>query len=437
MRLVRELLRSRTTPDQAFLRLCARADSLGIPGPAALCGRWFGSRAILAPSVGLSAFGGAEEAFAVPARQPHVTGETDGAVGGGWFGYLSYDLTDPSRRGTGIPEASWGWSDHVLRLDAEGRWWFEAIVDGDVSGLAAELESVLDAGPVAVAPPSGRLEWPAPGEHRDAVKSCVHAIGEGELFQANICTRLRGRFEGAPSSLFAEGVRTLAPARAAYLSGEWGALVSMSPELFLARSGTRVRSTPIKGTLPRRDERDAALATALRQSSKDVAENVMITDLVRNDLGRVCEVGSVRVPELLAVRAAPGVWHLDSTVTGVLAPGVDDTDLLRATFPPGSVTGAPKLRALDLIAELEGEPRGCYTGAMGLASPVAGLELNVAIRTFEIRPGEVAVGVGGGITADSDPEAEWRECLHKAAPLEALLGGAVQPGLSRASSAAS
>ncbi|ASR39700.1 aminodeoxychorismate synthase, component I [Prauserella marina] len=437
MRLVRELLRSRTTPDQAFLLLCARADSLGIPGPAALCGRWFGSRAVVAPTVELRPFAEVEEAFAVPARQPHVTGETGGAVGGGWFGYLSYDLTDPSRRGTGIPKASWGWADHVLRLDEEGRWWFEAIVSGDVSGLASELESVLDAAPIAVTQPSARLEWPVPAEHGEAVKSCVHAIGEGELFQANICTRLRGTFEGQPSALFAEGVRTLAPAKAAYLGGEWGALVSMSPELFLARSGTRVRSTPIKGTLPRRDERDAALATALRKSTKDVAENVMITDLVRNDLGRVCEVGSVRVPELLAVREAPGVWHLDSTVTGVLAPGRDDTELLRATFPPGSVTGAPKLRALDLIAELEAEPRGCYTGAMGLASPVAGLELNVAIRTFEIRSGEVTLGVGGGITADSDPDAEWLECLHKAAPLEGLFGTTAQPGFPRASSAAS
>jgi para-aminobenzoate synthetase component I len=158
----------------------------------------------------------------------------------------------------------------------------------------------------------------------------------------------------------------------------------------------------------------------------------MITDLVRNDLGRVSAVGAVTVPELLAVHAAPGVWHLESTVAAELAPGVDDAELLRATFPPGSVTGAPKLRALELITELEPEPRGAYCGAIGLASPCAGMELNVAIRTFEIAEGAVALGVGGGITASSDPEAEWQECLHKAAPLESLLHGGNtrhQPGV--------
>ncbi len=249
----------------------------------------------------------------------------------------------------------------------------------------------------------------------------MHAIEAGELFQANVCTRLTGEFDGDPAALFAGGLARLRPARGAYLAGDWGAVVSMSPELFLSRSGRRVRSTPIKGTAPRRGEQDDHHADALRRSTKDVAENVMITDLVRNDLGRVCAVGSVRVPQLLAVRPAPGVWHLDSTVEGVLAEGRGDDDLLRATFPPGSVTGAPKVRALDLVAELEPEARGVYTGAMGLASPVAGMELSVAIRTFEIADGTVSLGVGGGITADSDPETEWQECLHKAAPLETLL----------------
>lgn len=147
----------------------------------------------------------------------------------------------------------------------------------------------------------------------------------------------------------------------------------------------------------------------------------MIVDLVRNDLGRVCVPGSVTVPELLKIRPAPGVWHLVSTVEGQLRPAVDDAELLGATFPPGSVTGAPKVRALELIAGLEDQPRQVYCGAVGLASPVAGMELNVAIRTLEIRDGELRLGVGGGITADSDPQAEWLECLAKAAPLERLL----------------
>ncbi|WP_142000920.1 aminodeoxychorismate synthase component I [Amycolatopsis cihanbeyliensis] len=433
MRLVRRLLRSEVSPERALLALDARARSLGLPAPAALCGDWFGSRAILAPTLGGTPVHEIEQAFAIPTRQPVMPKGTypAGAVGGGWFGYLSYQLSDPAGAGSALPKAVWGWADHVLRQDTDAHWWFEALVpEGapDPADLATELDELL------AAPPPRRAGWtpvelrrPAAAGHHAAVSECVQAIRAGELFQANICTRFDGAFDGRPAELFAEGVRGLLPRRAAYLAGEWGAVASMSPELFLARGGSRVHSTPIKGTLPRRGPADDPLAARLRESTKDVAENVMITDLVRNDLGRVCQVGSVRVPELLAVKPAPGVWHLESTVEGQLRGEVDDADLLRATFPPGSVTGAPKLRALDLIAELEHRPRGVYTGAIGLASPVAGMELNVAIRTLELHAGRLELGVGGGITADSDPAAEWRECLHKAAPLEQLLAARTFP----------
>jgi len=347
-----------------------------------------------------------------------------GVLGGGWFGYLSYDLADPSGRAGALPASAWGWADHVLRWSASGTCYLESLDGGGPS--VSTMESLLASDIPDPSWEAGPLRRPLPSEHRDAVKACVHAIEAGELFQANICCRFSGSFSGSPSALFAAGVSSLAPRRAAFLSGSWGSVVSFSPELFLARHGRSVRSTPIKGTLPRRGPHDDGNALLLRQSTKDVAENVMITDLVRNDLGRVCEVGSVTVPSLLQVRPAPGVWHLDSTVTGVLRPSVSDAALLAATFPPGSVTGAPKIRALDLIAELEPCGRGVYTGAIGLVSPVAGLELNVAIRTFEIHAGAISLGVGGGITADSDPEAEWQECLHKAAPLERLLAGVEQ-----------
>ncbi|MEC3976006.1 aminodeoxychorismate synthase component I [Amycolatopsis sp. H20-H5] len=422
MRLMRRVLRTDVTPEAALMLLSARARALGLPQPAALCGDWFGSRAIIAPSARLTAFRDTAEAFAIPAGQPEVRDAVPGAIGGGWFGYLSYDLTDPSGRTGALPPATWGWVDHVVRWDVEGRCWFEALVpDGEPDPLAllSTVSSALS-GPVpAVSWAAGPLNQPLPSDHHSAVKACVHAIEAGELFQANICSRFTAVFNGDPAALFAEGVRRLHPRRAAYLAGDWGAIASFSPELFLARHGKNVRSTPIKGTLPRRDAADAHLAQRLRESTKDVAENVMITDLVRNDLGRVCEVGSVRVPELLKVRPAPGVWHLESTVEGRVATG--DAELLAATFPPGSVTGAPKIRALDLIAELEPVARGVYTGAIGLASPIAGLELNVAIRTFEVHSGRIALGVGGGITADSDAVAEWQECLHKAAPLSRLL----------------
>ncbi|MBA0125477.1 aminodeoxychorismate synthase component I [Haloechinothrix sp. YIM 98757] len=439
MRLVRRPLPSTQLPEQVLPLLDVRARDAGLPPPAALTGEWFGSRAIIAPAVRITACPGANAAFAVPAAQPEVDCDVPGAVGGGWIGYLAYDLTDPSARQGALPPAGWGWADHVLRLDTDGQWWFEALVedgDGDPTELADELAELLRA-PEPVRQPDGwaptTLRRP-PGEtHRNAVSACIDAIGRGEVFQTNICTRLTGTFVGSPAELFAEGITAMRPRRAAYLAGPWGAVASLSPELFLARHGTRVHSTPIKGTLPRRGPADDANARLLRESEKDVAENVMITDLVRNDLGRVSTVGTVGVPELLTVREAPGVWHLESTVAGTLAPEASDEDLLRATFPPGSVTGAPKPRALDLIAELEPAPRGVYCGSIGLASPVAGTELNVAIRTLELhRNGsgafDVELGVGGGITASSDPELEWQECLHKAAPLERLLGTPPTPG---------
>ena len=416
MRLARKKLTRFRAPHDVLALLSVRARALKVGSAAGLCGEWFGSQAVLAPAIRAVPV---EDPYALLEAPPVVAGEA-GAVGGGWFGYLSYDLTDPSGRSAGLPRAVWGWADHVLRLDEQDRWWFEALVpDGAPDPSAEEFDELLGREVTRSGWTSTTLTRPLP--HHDAIKACVHAIADGELFQANICTRFTGPFTGSAVDLFTEGVRTLRPRRAAFLSGDWGAVVSLSPELFLARHGDHVRSTPIKGTRPRRGPEDDPLAQRLRESAKDVAENVMITDLVRNDLGRVCAVGTVRVPDLLTVRPAPGVWHLESTVEGTLAPGRTDADLLRATFPPGSVTGAPKIRALDLIAELEPAARGVYTGAVGLVSPVAGLELNVAIRTLEIGDGQVALGVGGGITAGSDPEAEWEECLHKAAPLEALL----------------
>jgi para-aminobenzoate synthetase component 1 len=156
----------------------------------------------------------------------------------------------------------------------------------------------------------------------------------------------------------------------------------------------------------------------LRASVKDVAENIMIVDLVRNDLGRIADVGTVTVAELLTVRPAPGVWHLVSTVGARVPASVPNSSVLAASFPPASVTGTPKIRARQLLSRWEPRRRGVYCGTIGLASPIAGTELNVAIRTVEFDAhGGAVLGVGGGITADSDPAAEWQECLHKAAPI--------------------
>ncbi|WSE35266.1 aminodeoxychorismate synthase component I [Amycolatopsis rhabdoformis] len=410
MRFWRQRLSTDVTPSRAVVLLSAYAAARGLPEPAALCGSWFGSSAVVAPFVSVSA---SSFPTVVDVDAP------EGCVGGGWFGYLSYDSADPSGRSSGVPGSAWGFADHVLRWDLAGGCWFESLAD-DPGPLLSTVEEALSSS-ASLTWTASVLERPSAASHSLAVKACVSSIEAGELFQANICTRFTGPFSGSAAALFSEGVRRLSPSRSCFVSGPWGSVVSLSPELFLSRRGRRVTSVPIKGTLPRRGPADDGNALLLRRSAKDVAENVMITDLVRNDLGRVCEVGSVVVPSLLTVSPAPGVWHLASTVEGVLPSGVSDSALLAATFPPGSVTGAPKIRALDEIALLEPLPRGVYTGAVGMLSPVAGLELNVAIRTFEISAGRIALGVGGGITADSDSAVEWQECLHKAAPLETLL----------------
>ncbi|WP_086820922.1 aminodeoxychorismate synthase component I [Allokutzneria sp. NRRL B-24872] len=429
MRVVAWPLASDTAPERVFRRLSERASVLGIAPPAALVGDWFGSRAVLAPTLSAEPVDDVE-AFAFPGQQPSVavTSAPADAIGGGWFGYLGYGLTDPGvwERPRRLPNAVWGWADHVLRQDRRGRWWFEALVpDGQPAPdqLATELIALVDRGEDPPVRPwvVDRLARPSAELHMDAVRACVDSIGEGEIFQANVCSEFSAVFAGDPAEVYAAGVGRLRPTRSAYLAGEWGALSSFSPELFLSRRGNIVRSSPIKGTLPRRLPEHNGNALLLRQSAKDVAENVMIVDLVRNDLGRVCATGSVTVPELLSVRPAPGVWHLVSTVEGQLPSTVDDDELLAAAFPPGSVTGAPKLRALEIVAELEASPREAYCGAIGLASPVAGMELNVVIRTLEFHGDTVRLGVGGGITADSDPAAEWQECLTKAAPIETLL----------------
>ncbi len=426
-RVARWALPGDATPSQVLRRLAARARRLGLPPPAALSGDWFGGGAVLAPSVLI------EPAAGPPPPLPPATGP-DGAVGGGWIGYLGYPGVAAGRR---LPPAAWGWADHLLRRDSAGAWWYEELRyedlrdedlrdgsgRGDGRARCAELAALVAGGEDPPPRPwhASGLRRPDADGYRAAVRRAREEIAAGEIYQVNVCTRFGARFVGDPLEVFATGIARLAPARAALVTGSWGSVASLSPELFLARHGRAVTTAPIKGTLPRRGDCDAGNAERLRRSVKDVAENVMILDMARNDLGRVCETGSVTVPQLLEVQPHPGVWHLVSTVTGTLAEGVGDGALLAATFPPASVTGAPKSRALEVITTLETAPREVYCGAVGLASPLAGTELSVAIRSCEFHGDDVWFGVGGGITADSDPDAEWAECETKAAPLLALL----------------
>ncbi len=393
------------SPADVLRAVGAATAAAGLPPPAALTGEWFGSTAVIAPSlaVQISAERACWSADTPPGTDFCAPSRADGAIGGGWFGYLSY----PDGAGARIPRAAGGWTDSVLRRAADGMWWYESLT-------GAEMPDWLPAALGATTPPrSWRIDWTAPDRaaHRTGVLACLAAISAGEVYQACVCTQFTGRATGSTLDFFADAVTATAPARAAYLAGGWGAVASLSPELFLRRSGETVTSSPIKGTLPR-----AADPARLRASAKDVAENIMIVDLVRNDLGRVAVTGSVTVPELLAVKPAPGVWHLVSTVSAQVPSAVPMRDVLAATFPPASVTGTPKHRARQLLSCWEPQPRGVYCGAIGLASPIAGTELNVAIRTVEFDgAGNAVLGVGGGITADSDPDTEWAECLHKAA----------------------
>ncbi len=379
---------------------------LDLPPPAALTGDWFGALAVIAPSVSVRPVNAAE-AFAV---RP---GPGSTAVGGGWIGYLSYPDPGADGRPARIPEAAGGWTDCVLRCDRDRQWWYESLSGAPMPAWLAQVLAAPT--PPSVPARPYRIDWNGADRraHRGGVLACLEAIRAGEVYQACVCTQFAGTIAGEPLDFFVDGVARTAPARAAFVAGPWGAVASLSPELFLRRRGEVVTSSPIKGTLPL-----DAPPSALRASVKDVAENIMIVDLVRNDLGRVAVTGSVTVPELLVVRPAPGVWHLVSTVSALMPVELPTSALLDAAFPPASVTGTPKLRARQLISRWEQSRRGVYCGTVGLASPTAGCELNVAIRTVEFDPvGNAVLGSGGGITADSDADAEWDECLHKAASI--------------------
>jgi anthranilate/para-aminobenzoate synthase component I len=240
----------------------------------------------------------------------------------------------------------------------------------------------------------------------------------------NLSQRFTAGLRGSPRKVFDHLCRHSPAGFGAFLPGDDYALVSNSPELFLrvtpdpATGRRRVITRPIKGTRPR----GAGMDAELRDSPKDQAELNMIVDLERNDLGRVCEIGSVRVTDPRSIEAHPTVYHGVATVEGVLRDDVTFVDLLRATFPGGSVTGAPKIRAMQIIDELEPVRRGPYCGAIGYLSVDGHIEFNVAIRTIILRDGLAHIPVGGGIVADSDPAAEYEETLVKARAMFAALG---------------
>ncbi|HKG93285.1 MAG TPA: aminodeoxychorismate synthase component I [Gemmatimonadaceae bacterium] len=258
----------------------------------------------------------------------------------------------------------------------------------------------------------------------DAVRRVREYILAGDIFQANLSQRFDAPLREHPWLLYRR-LRALNPAPfAAYLEFGDAVIVSASPERFLqVTADGRVEARPIKGTRPRGTGpmHDMVLGRALVESEKDRAENLMIVDLLRNDLSRACAAGTVRVPELFALEHYSTVHHLVSTVVGELAPGRDAVDLLCAAFPGGSITGAPKVRAMEIIAELEPSRRGVYCGSVGYLSFTGALDTSIVIRTYLVRDGRAYFSAGGGIVADSEPEAEYQETLDKARALIAAL----------------
>lgn len=253
-------------------------------------------------------------------------------------------------------------------------------------------------------------------EYLNAVQKVKEYIAAGDIFQANLSQRFKTQITMSPFTLYGRLRRVNPSPFSAYLAYPEGSIACSSPERFLKLTDDTVVTRPIKGTRPRgkSPEEDRQMAFALSCSPKDRAENIMIVDLERNDLGRVCQFGTIKVEQLAAVETFPTVFHLTSTVSGRLHPGKDIMDLIKAAFPGGSITGAPKVRAMEIIDELEPDQRGPYTGALGYLSFNGNADLNIIIRTFILKDNSAYFNVGGGIVYDSQPEIEYQETLDKA-----------------------
>jgi len=371
---------------------------------------------------------------------------------GGAVGYLSYDLCHFIEKlpttavdDLKLPECYMGFYDSILAFDnLEGKTYIVSTGFPELDNKRRkeraikrikEMKARLDEVPAS---DDGNIPQPVSlaenevgikgcfshKEYVEAVKKARQYIINGDIFEVNLSQRFGTKLNITPYELY-KRLRSINPAPfACYLGFEDIIVVSASPERFLSLQGDFVETRPIKGTRPRgkSPQQDEALADELLKSAKDRAENIMIVDLERNDLGRVCRYGSVKVTELAILEVFPTVFHLTSTVVGRLNDGKKNIDLLRATFPGGSITGAPKVRAMEIIDELEPTRRSIYTGCIGYLGFNGDIDLNIAIRTFIIKGEKVYFQVGGAVVYDSDPEAEYQETLHKARALIDSLG---------------
>ena len=357
----------------------------------------------------------------------------EGPFNGGALGYFAYDL---ARRLERLPATAA--HDIALPEMAVGIYGWAIVVDHDAQRASlvihpdadCDVERVVGAWnaqppltPAAFGSNFVVCESVQPEVSFDSYAAAwqriKHYIREGDVYQVNLTQRFSAPVQGHPWDAYLR-LRNLNPAPySAYFSTPDGAILSSSPERFLRVDGQRIETKPIKGTRPRgaTPAEDAALAVELAQSLKDRAENVMIVDLLRNDLGRSCVPGSVRVPHLFAIESYKKVHHLVSTVEGLLAPDVSALEALRNCFPGGSITGAPKLRAMEVIEEIEPSRRSVYCGSLGYVSRSGHMDTNIAIRTLVCHRDRMYCWAGGGIVMDSELDAEYAECLAKAAAM--------------------
>lgn len=366
---------------------------------------------------------------------------------GGAVGYFGYDLgrrlerlPTIARRDIDLPDMAIGIYEHAIVVDHDAH--AATLVSHPAArGSPAALRAAwLAHGPLTpaafgtsfevVSQVRPEIDFATYAAAWRAVKSYIEA---GDVYQVNLAQRFSAEVRGSPWDAYLR-LRNLNTAPfSAFMQPPGGAILSSSPERFLRVEGDQVETKPIKGTRPRDPEasRDRRYAEELAGSAKDRAENVMIVDLLRNDLGKSCAVGSVEVPVLFEVESFTKVHHLVSTVRGRITPGRTAFDVLRGCFPGGSITGAPKIRAMEIIEELEPYRRGVYCGSIGYASCNGKLDTSIAIRTLVAHRDRLYCWAGGGIVMDSELEAEYRECFAKAAAMLDVFAHAEVPGLDR------
>ncbi len=384
---------------------------------------------------------------------------------GGAVGFFSYDLKDELEKqlpqmaedGLSLPNWRLAWYDGIVIFDhLEEIYWLTAcgmMENGDCSEALANkrldrLEKLLNAYKLPNSTIVSEGDLPAPTEEIKEIKEIketkeiipdvnkeqyledlrhvISYIKEGDIYQANLTQRFSLPWNGNPWALYQQ-LHELNPAPfAAFLPYSDFQILCSSPERFIRiQKDGAIETRPIKGTRPRGSSslEDHALALELQESAKDNAELTMIIDLERNDLGRICKIGSVQVPDLIRLEKYPTVWHLVSTITGQLKTALLPSEVLRAIFPGGSITGAPKIRAMEIIEELEPHKRGIYTGSIGYLGFDGAWDLNIVIRTIILKNGKAYLHAGGGIVVDSQPEEEYKETLVKAQALFSVLGG--------------